>query len=126
MSAISPRITFTPDSDTYALLVRLSKASGAPLSACTRDMLSTLKDHLAMLVMVLEKAKVLNEGAKEAAQAAAADAEAVMTPLLEEAARVMRKLVTALDEPRLPLDAAQPPASNTGATLVAESLSGAR
>jgi hypothetical protein len=113
MPATSPRITFTPSPGTYELLARLSKATGAPLSACTRDMLDTLQDHLGMLVLVLEKARDLNDSARDAAHAAATEANLVMGPLLEEAARVMLKLATAIDEPGLPL---QPPTSNTGVT----------
>lgn len=116
MSAASPRITFTPTPETHRLLSRLSAATGAPMSACTRDMLETLTDHLRMLVMVLEKARGLNDGAREAAHAASIDAQAIMEPLLQEAARVMLKLATAMDEPPLPLEDGKPPSSNTGAT----------
>lgn len=116
MAGKSPRIFFTPTARSYELLQRMHRTTGQPLSACAREMLETLEDHLAMLVHVLEKAKALNIGAMQAAAAAAEDAAEAMSPLLEEAARIMVKMATALDEPPLPLDAPRPPSSNTGAT----------
>lgn len=116
MPAALPRITFTPSPTTHALLVRLSKATGAPLSACTRDMLETLNDHLRMLVMVLERTRGLNQSAVDAVQAAAEESALVMEPLLAEAARLMVRMATAMDEPALPLGSIEPPSSNTGVT----------
>lgn len=115
MPAKSPRIFFTPTRRSYELLSRMHRTTGQPLSACAREMMETLEDHLAMLVHVLEQAKALNNGARQAAAAAAEEAAVAMHPLLEEAARVMLKMAKAMDEPTLPLDAL-PPTSNTGAT----------
>lgn len=116
MPAKSPRITFTPTPATYELLKRFSAATGQSISGCTREMLETLDEHLLMLVGVLEKVRSLNNGAREAAESAAADAEAILGPLLEQAESVMCRLVQVIDEPTLPLDP-EPPSSNTGVTI---------
>lgn len=118
MPAKQPRITFTPTPESFALLKRMSRATGQPISGCARDMMATLEDHLDMLVHVLERARGLSQGAREAALAAATDAEIAMRPLLDEAEALMFKMVTALEEPPLPLLDARPPSSNTGVTEV--------
>lgn len=121
MPAKAERITFTPTLTTLALLKRFSAATGQSISGCTREMMQTLDPHLSMLVDVLEKARSLNEGARDAALAAAADAQTILGPLLEEAQSVMLKISKAMDEPTLPLGA-EPPSSNTGVTISSQAV----
>lgn len=116
MPVKTPRIMFTPAPETYELLKTISDTTGQPLSAVCRDCMETLTDHLRMLSKVLVKVGALQDGARQAAADAAAVAERELGPVLAEAARVMLKMSMAMDEPGLPLDADQPPASNTGAT----------
>ena len=116
MPAKSPRLTFTPTAKSHALLTRLAAVSRSPASTVCRDMLETLEDHLEMLVLVSEQVAHLNEGARQAAHEAAGEAKRQLSPLMEEAARIMLKMATAIDEPSLPLGEAPPPSSNTGVT----------
>lgn len=126
MPAKASRITFTPAPETFELLTLISNTTGQPLSAVCRDCMGTLTDHLRMLSKVVTKVKDLQNGSRMAAMQAAATAESELGPILEEASRIMLKMVMAVDEIELPFGDDQPPSSNTGATLGAGSTGGAR
>lgn len=121
MPTKSPRVTFIPAPETHVLLTRFSAATGQPMSAIVRDMLLAVGPHLVMMVDLLERAAQLTGGVRDAAGAAAKEAGEALLPLLAEAERAMANLERILDEPGLPLPAAKPPSSNTGATWSPES-----
>lgn len=110
------RIMFSPTPESHALLLRMSAATGQPMSGVVRDMIETIAPHLEQMCTLLERASKLSEGVREAASAAARDAGDALIPALVEAERAMRKLEQIVDEPGLPLVASEPPSSNTGAT----------
>lgn len=116
MTTKTPRIMFTPAPETHALVLRLAKASGQPVSSIVREMLQTVAPHLESICTLLEKAAGLSGDVREAARAAAEHASDALLPLMLEAERSLQNLGRILDEPGLPLGAPQPPTSNTGAT----------
>jgi len=122
MTTKLPRVMFTPTPETHALLQRFSAATGQPMSAVVRDMLTNVGPHLVMMVDLLERAAQLTDGVRDAAGAAAREAGEALMPLFAEAERAMANLERVIDEPGLPLPIAKPPSSNTGATWSPESL----
>jgi hypothetical protein len=123
MPAKSPRLTFTPTRRSFELLSKISATTGVPVSATCRDMMEALEDHLEMLAIVQTQVVALNAGAKQAAAAASKEAAEALTPLMEEASRIMLKMATAIDQPALPFDG-KPPSSNTGVKTPTQATGG--
>lgn len=105
MATTSPRIAVTLPPEQYATIRTLAALQGRSMSAVLAELVDTIHPVFSRLIAVMEHARAQEDSVRDNLRAIADEAERVLLPQAESAARdfeaFLRNVDEALEDPRL-------------------------